>query len=61
LPTLRVNTRGGYRPGLDDIIAFATTAAGQTALGVPLRNEEVVKADRHRVVKCLARRRSVSS
>jgi hypothetical protein len=33
LPTLTVNTRGGYRPGLDDIIAFDTTAAGQTALG----------------------------
>jgi len=30
LPTLTVNTRDGYRPGLDDIIAFATTAAGLT-------------------------------
>jgi hypothetical protein len=31
LPTLTVNTSDGYRPGLDDIIAFATTAAGLTA------------------------------
>jgi hypothetical protein len=33
LPTLTVNTRDGYRPGLDDIIAFVTTAAGLTVLG----------------------------
>jgi hypothetical protein len=33
LPTLTVNTRDGYRPGLDDIIAFAATAEGLTVLG----------------------------
>jgi hypothetical protein len=33
LPTLAVNTRDSYRPGLDDIIAFATTAVGLTVLG----------------------------
>lgn len=33
MPTLTLNTRHGYRPGLDDMIAFATTAAGLTVLG----------------------------
>jgi hypothetical protein len=33
LPALTVNTGDGYRRGLDDIIAFATTAAGLTVLG----------------------------
>jgi hypothetical protein len=61
LPTLTVDTREGYRPGLDDSIAFATTAAGLTALGAPLRNEEAMKADRRRVVRCLAHLLSASS
>jgi len=35
LPTLTVDTSDGYRPGLDDIIAFATgmAACGQDADG----------------------------